>query len=255
MREFLYFVASLAGAAMLTALAVLYAPELHLWGIVLYISAGILALCAIGLLVDMIRRSARLIGIERAGWQFLIGAMVCASIFDAWFFWAVYSQAVALPPKQDVAQKPPPPTVKEPPQAAPWVSREEIEAQRKLGHELLIHSPEELISLEASDENIQIFLTKWIKLNYPIAIVPFPMTVQKKEYYVVEMLVSAHSFLSVGGIAAYFDPQKSGERLRTLHKGDVLVAFCQLQRIERSAPFNAYGMRHDTMHAFNCELP
>jgi predicted lysophospholipase L1 biosynthesis ABC-type transport system permease subunit len=58
MREFLYFVASLAGAAMLTALAVLFAPESRLWAAVFYVSAVILALCAIALLIDIIRRGA-----------------------------------------------------------------------------------------------------------------------------------------------------------------------------------------------------
>jgi hypothetical protein len=160
-------------------------------------------------------------------------------------------QSTSPPPKQEAQSKPLPAATPSP----PWVTKEEIEAQRKLGHELLNYSPEELVTLEASDENIQIFLTKWVKLDYPIAIVPFPLTVQKKEYYVVEMLVSAHNFFSVGGVAAYFDPQKWGDRLRTLHKGDHLIAFCQVQRIERGTPFNSYGMRHDTMHAYNCELP
>jgi hypothetical protein len=56
MREILFFVASLAGAALLTALAVIVAPTSPFWQWVLWTSTGTLVLCAIALFVDIIRR-------------------------------------------------------------------------------------------------------------------------------------------------------------------------------------------------------
>lgn len=84
MREFLYFTASLAGAALLTALGIIYAPALGTWNIVAYVAAGVLSLCAIGLLADIIRHADRrkmipLIGMVVFGGAFFVSA--------AWYFW------------------------------------------------------------------------------------------------------------------------------------------------------------------------
>lgn len=56
MREAVYFIASLAGAAVLTALAVLVPPESPLWRTLLYGGIVVLLLCAIVLAIDMVRR-------------------------------------------------------------------------------------------------------------------------------------------------------------------------------------------------------
>ena len=56
MREAIYFVASVAGAAVLTALAVLVSPQSLFWQAVLYRGIAILILCAATLLIDIVRR-------------------------------------------------------------------------------------------------------------------------------------------------------------------------------------------------------
>jgi hypothetical protein len=55
MREIIFFIASLAGAAMFTALAVIVAPTSPFWRWVLWSSVGVFVVCAIALLVDIIR--------------------------------------------------------------------------------------------------------------------------------------------------------------------------------------------------------
>jgi hypothetical protein len=64
MRETLFFVASLAGAAVLTALAILVHPE-SFWKWVLWIGTGVFIACALVLLIDLIfpgRRVEPLVG-------------------------------------------------------------------------------------------------------------------------------------------------------------------------------------------------
>jgi len=55
-RETLFFIASIAGAAVLTALAVLVPPESLLWKVMLYGGIVTLILCAVILLIDIVRR-------------------------------------------------------------------------------------------------------------------------------------------------------------------------------------------------------
>jgi hypothetical protein len=71
MREVIFFVASLAGAALLTALAVIVAPTSPFWQWVLWSSAGILVLCAIALFVDIIRRVSAKRNILQVSWKWL----------------------------------------------------------------------------------------------------------------------------------------------------------------------------------------
>lgn len=54
MREFIYFLASLAGAAVLTALAVLIEKQSPIWGELLWGGTVLLGICAILLLIDII---------------------------------------------------------------------------------------------------------------------------------------------------------------------------------------------------------
>ena len=56
MREAIYFIASLAGAAVLSALAVLVPPQSPLWRDLLYGGIVVLLLCAVALAIDIIRR-------------------------------------------------------------------------------------------------------------------------------------------------------------------------------------------------------
>lgn len=97
MRELIYFIGSLAGAALLTALGIIGAPAFGAWTVVAYVAALVLVLCAIWLLVDLFGRTARqkmlpLIGMVIFG----IGFAGCG----AWFFWPMVSSSPP-PAKQD----------------------------------------------------------------------------------------------------------------------------------------------------------
>jgi hypothetical protein len=85
MRETLWFVASLAGAAILTALAVIVSPQSPLWRDVLVGGAYVLLVCAVLIFFDM-RQPLR----ERPKMIPLIGMVVCGLGFlgcVAWYFW------------------------------------------------------------------------------------------------------------------------------------------------------------------------
>lgn len=70
MREVLWAILGLAGAAIMTACAVLYANELGLWRIVLWVSAGVFGLTAAGLISHFIherhKRACKPSPIERS---------------------------------------------------------------------------------------------------------------------------------------------------------------------------------------------
>lgn len=166
----------------------------------------------------------------------------------------VHKPAEPKPAPVVVTSAPAPAPATKPPVPS-WVTQDEIEAQRKLGRTLLIYSADELIRMEASDQNIGLFLNKWVKINYKVAAAPFPLTEQKKEFDVVEMTEVPSRVMSVlSGIAAYFDPKKWGDKLINLREGDYLMAVCQLQSIDRGKPTGIYGIRRDVMVAVNCEL-
>lgn len=59
MREIFLSIASFAAAAMLTALAVLVASKSPFWWWLLWSGAAVLALCAVALLIDIVRRPRR----------------------------------------------------------------------------------------------------------------------------------------------------------------------------------------------------
>jgi hypothetical protein len=59
MREIALFIASLAGAAVLTSLQVLIAPTSPFWKWSLCIGAGVFGACALGLFIDLMLRHAR----------------------------------------------------------------------------------------------------------------------------------------------------------------------------------------------------
>jgi hypothetical protein len=86
MREIVFFVASLAGAAILTALAVLNPEASLLWKNVLSGGITILAICALALFIDIIRcrwpKEHKMIPI--------LGMIICGLGFigcAAWYFW------------------------------------------------------------------------------------------------------------------------------------------------------------------------
>ena len=53
MRDLFYFIGSLAGAAVLTALAIVVPPESLIWRVVLYVGIAVFVTAAIGILIDM----------------------------------------------------------------------------------------------------------------------------------------------------------------------------------------------------------
>jgi hypothetical protein len=158
------------------------------------------------------------------------------------------------PPKQEALAQSPPVEKKPPQPSPPWMTSDEIEAQRKLGRTPIIYSPEELIKMWVSHQNISIYENKWIKLDYPMDGVPFSQTSEKKEYYVVRMRTNSDRLIGISLIYAYFDPKKWGGRLLVLRTGDYIKAFCRYQNIQQSGPVPPYGVRADVMILYNCEL-
>lgn len=120
--------------------------------------------------------------------------------------WPLYFPATGVVVEGPTTPKPKPQEPPKPP--PPWVSQEEIDAQRKLGRSLLNYSPEELLAIWSRGGNIGAYLNKWIKIDYP-----FPdngltvETIDKQQYDVVKMNI-AFSFISKA-LSAYFD-QKNG---------------------------------------------
>jgi len=97
MREFVYFIASFAGAALLTALGIIYAPSLGTWTVVAYLAAAILGLCAIALLIDIVRRADRRKMLPLIGMVVFRGGFLgCAT----WYFWPSIQlpQTATVPP-------------------------------------------------------------------------------------------------------------------------------------------------------------
>lgn len=263
MREFLYFVASLAGAAMLTALGIIYGPNSGIWGRVFYISAGILTLCAVVLLIDLVRRGTwpKKIAGSRSRIALIAILGTAAVLWSQHWYYSNYSTnggiwhvQLGLPPTA-----PPPPKVPEPskplPPAAPWVTQEDIEQQQKLGRTLIIYSPEELTAMWVGRQNLTIYQYKWIKTDYPMEGVPYPEKIDKKEYYVVKMRTRSPRLIGVAQILAYFDPKKWSDRLLLLRNGDHVKAVCQFVGFQQGEEQSAYGgIRPDNLIAYECEL-
>jgi hypothetical protein len=102
MRETLWFVASLAGAAILTALAVIVSPQSPLWRDVLIGGAYILLVCAVLIFFDM-RQPLK----ERPKMMPLIGMVICGVGFlgcMAWYFWPSPQREAPLLQTQEATQ-------------------------------------------------------------------------------------------------------------------------------------------------------
>lgn len=112
MREVLWFVASLAGAAILTALAILVSPKSPIWRTILWGAAYILLVCAVLIFLDM-RRPLR----DRNRMLPLIGLVIFGIAFlgcSAWYFWPTRGAAKAeinagQPPSYPTQSMPPSP--------------------------------------------------------------------------------------------------------------------------------------------------
>jgi hypothetical protein len=157
---------------------------------------------------------------------------------------------------QPVKPNPPPPPLPPPPPAQPWVTQDEIDSQQKLGHQLIKFSPEEILGYWVGGQNIGIYMTRWIKVDYPAASTPTPETLEKKDYYVVQMNIKSGSYFTRGSFSAYFDPKKWGDRLINLRQGERLKAYCQFQGVDRTTLSKDYGgVYSDKLIGYNCDLP
>ena len=193
----------------------------------------------------------------------LIALMGGVLWFDYWYFsnystnggiWHWHIQIGLQPPPSPAPPKPPAPAPPTP--AAPWVSQDEIDGQQKLGHTLIKFSPEEILGWWVGGQNIGIYMSRWIKVDYPAATTPTPETLEKKDYYVIQMNIRSGSYFSRGSFSAYFDPKKWGDRLIYFRQGERLKAYCQFQGIERTVLSKDYGGSYaDKMTGLNCELP
>jgi hypothetical protein len=249
MRDVLgYAVAALIG--LWTATLQAWSPQ---WWAGVVIASAVALLTSLHLLWTNLPEAARM---DRRGSNFLIGVIVCATIFDSWYFLtrsAPPPPTLPPPPAAAVAKAPGPQPPAPPKPKVPWVTDEENEQQKKQGRTLSTYSPKELLEMESNDENVDVFKGRWIKLDYPVEKVPIPFSSDKKEYYVV---VITFGFVGVARdtLEALFDPKKYGDRLVNLRKGDQLKAVCQIASIDRGKPYNAFGGRDDVMIAANCEL-
>lgn len=240
MRTFISFVASFAGAALLTALGIIFAPELGAWRVVAFVSAGILALCAIVLLIDLIWRGSlqpvtRHISASRLRTTAVAIAIAAALLgFDYWYFanysinggiWHIRLGIEPPPPPPPPPPLPPRPLLPPP----PWVGQEEIEAAQKEGRILINYSPAELLGLWQQGQNIGLYLNKWIKIKIKFS-APTQDVLNKKEFLVIDTQVPG---LYAAFLSAYFDREKTEAKLISLKPGDPLTAICQFNRIDQ----------------------
>jgi hypothetical protein len=143
----------------------------------------------------------------------------------------------------------------EPPKSLePWVTQDEINLQKTLGRNLLIFSPEELLRRWLNNRDINIYLNNWIKINYAASNTPLPQTIDKKEYYYIQLRVQSNRLVGVALVPAYFDPKKSLALLLGIREGDVIKAYCQLNSIQEGDPVPPYNLRPDILVAFDCEF-
>jgi hypothetical protein len=142
------------------------------------------------------------------------------------------------------------PAGKSPPALTPWVTNEDIEAQRKLGRMLLVYSPQEFAALYARGQSLKVYEKNWLKVDYPIARLPIIETIDKKDYYVVyatlATIVQPTTFA-----AAYFDPEKWGDQLLKVRIGGQLRAICQYMGFDQKITATSYA---EVLLGYNCEL-
>jgi hypothetical protein len=175
-------------------------------------------------------------------------AVLCVSVwFAAWYVSIPAVKAtpapIMPPPAPVVTPKPPPP---------PWVTSEDIEEQRKLGRTLLIYSPREFAGFAAGGQKLDVYESKWIKVDYPIIRLPAIEVIEKKEYYVVYLAVEIAPYtINNRYMAAFFDPKKWADRLLIVRNGSNLTALCQFMGFDRRVVNSYYA---DVQLGYNCEL-
>jgi hypothetical protein len=187
-----------------------------------------------------------------------IGTAILCAVFGGLFVGSHWSFR-SLPAIAPAPTAPAPVAPVTPPPAKSWVTPEEIESQRKLGHTLLKFSADQLITMELEGQSVQLYVNNWIKIDYPIAINPTPYSDKKKHYDAVEITeVPAASIFPIvvqSGILALFDPQKWADKLVSFGKRDRLKAYCRFREIKPGEPTGPYHIRMDVMIVDECELP
>lgn len=144
------------------------------------------------------------------------------------------------------------------PQAAPpaklaWVTDDEIEQQKKLGHQLLALSPVELLSLyeHKGSDAIEAYRDQWVKINYPLASLG-KQTFGKSTYDVVKATAHFQSAFP-GEIVAYFNEQTWDAQLARHLPKDQIVAFCQFKGIQSEPVLK--NINRLWFYGMGCELP
>lgn len=93
MRDLLYFIGSLAGAAVLTALAIVVPPESLVWRVVLYVGIAVFVAAAIGILIDMF---APTIAVSRKLRLTVYGFLFAATLVGAGWFYLQFPKSLEL---------------------------------------------------------------------------------------------------------------------------------------------------------------
>jgi hypothetical protein len=184
--------------------------------------------------------------LDRRGYAFLTIAVVLAALADVAFY--------HFKPAPQLIARGGPAAPATPPSSAPWVTQDEIDTQKKLGRILLVYSPEELLKMWVNRQKLDIYQLNWIKIDYPMSGLPYPETIEKKQYYVVKMPVRSDRLLGYAEVLAYFDPKKWADRLLPIRPGDHVKAICQFEDIEQGDPIAPYNIRPDNLFAYNCDL-
>jgi hypothetical protein len=140
-----------------------------------------------------------------------------------------------------------------PPAKASWVTDDEIEQQKKLGHPLLALSPVELLSIyeRNGSDAVETYRDQWVKINYPVASLG-KQTFGKTTYDVVKATAHFQSAFP-GEIVAYFNEQQWDAQLSRHLPKDQIVAFCQFKGIQSEAVLK--NIDRLWFYGMGCELP
>jgi hypothetical protein len=165
-----------------------------------------------------------------------VAAIACAAVMlvaDYWYYsnystnggvWHLQIGITPLAPQ--LPQQQPAPIQRTVKPEAPWVSQQEIEEQQKLNRLLLNYSPGELLRMWQEGRDVNIYLGKWIKIDYEFGSLKID-TLDKKQYLMVRMVISGVYYLS-----AYFDQKKWESKLLYLRPKEGVRAYCLFKTID-----------------------
>jgi hypothetical protein len=191
------------------------------------------------------------------GFGVIVAALISFSIglgWDGWYYanWLTQPalvQGSSLPPIPLPAPvaKGPAPIAEE----APCVTQGDIDAQKKLGRELLNYTPAEFINMYVDNpKRVEAYRRSWVKTCYPFNSLASE-TLDKKTYDVV-ILDGYWKKVYLGPVLAYFDPKKYGPAVRRFKPKDIVTAVCIFMGIVDVQ--NGIVTQHVVI-AYDCELP